>query len=357
MELALYAPGCGYYEQEDCRLGRDGDFYTSVTVGPLFGEFLGLYFGRIQERVGTELCLLEAGAHDGQLAHDILAYLEEWFPDWKPDLWLVEPSPVRRHWQTETLSRFLSRVHWVDNLAVLEPLFPDGMNGVAYCNELLDAFPVHRLSWQSSERQWMEWGVGVSESGFHWKPLSTLDGKLSIRDLPLVPPDLAQYLPNGFTTEISPAARDWWGSMAGLIRKGCLLTFDYGFDAEEFLLPHRAQGTLRAYQRHRLSDRILDHPGLQDLTAHISFTGIREAGESHGLRTTFYGGQRQWLTQRMAEALTLSGKRFAQWTPGRVRQFQTLTHPEHLGRNFRVLEQERNLQMNDSGVRARSARG
>ena len=122
--------------------------------------------------------------------------------------------------------------------------------------------------------------------------------------------------------------------------RGWLLTFDYGLTAEEFIRPERAQGTLRGYRDHRMSADLLACPGEQDLTAHVNFSALRTAGENVGLRTERFEPQANFLV-RVAELAGREGSLFPAWSPARLRQFQTLTHPEHLGRPFRVLAQTR----------------
>lgn len=339
MEIALYAPGLGYYERQSDRVGIHGDFYTSVRVGSLLGEMIGHYFSGLVEGIDGSAVLIEAGAHDGQLALDILTYLEAWQPTMQPTVWLVEPSSERKRWQEQTLSRFEGRIRWVSNLNQLEREFPNGYSGLLYANELLDAFPVHRLIWERKKRNWVPLGVTATPTGFDWEKLSHDFAQIPIGAFPTVPPALADVLPDGFVTEICPAATEWWRQAAGCLKKGRMVTFDYGLDSLEFLAPQRMDGTLRAYSRHRISGAVLDIPGEQDITAHIHFTELQQAGEVAGLQTHFYGTQRQWITLRMKEALLNSGRIFSDWNSARVRQFQTLTHPEHLGRNFRVLEQ------------------
>jgi SAM-dependent MidA family methyltransferase len=117
------------------------------------------------------------------------------------------------------------------------------------------------------------------------------------------------------------------------------MTIDYGLTAEELILPERSRGTLRAYFRHHASDDVLANVGEQDLTAHVNFPAIQSAGESAGLRPEIFQTQSQFLTQVLEK--TLKDDSFGKWTPARTRQFQTLTHPEHLGRAFRVLVQAR----------------
>lgn len=348
MELALYAPGLGYYERQ-ADIGRSGDFYTSVSVGPLFGSLLARQFA---DWLGKSDCqadgagqgivrLVEIGAHRGQLASDIL----RWFKDYAPGLSarmeyvIVEPSESRRGWQKETLVEFDGRVRWVGDLCqVGEP--GKGIRGIVFSNELLDAMPVHRLRWNGTSRQWDEWLVGVdaARETFVWQtgPL----GPGLERFCPSIPAELAAVIPDGFTTEISPAASEWWGNSARLLERGYLVGFDYGWSAEEFLAPERGKGTLRTYSKHRVSDNLLENPGDQDITAHVNFTTVQESGEAEGLETVCLLSQRECLT-RIFERVIARPEEFQPWTPALIRQFQTLTHPEHLGRAFKVLVQRR----------------
>ena len=146
-------------------------------------------------------------------------------------------------------------------------------------------------------------------------------------------------LPDGYTIEISTAAENWWRAAAGVLARGKLLAIDYGFTAGEMFSPARTGGTLRAYSRHHATGDLLANPGDQDLTAHVNFSAIQKAGEDAGLATEFFGSQTKFLVDILAAAEKNSS--LGTWTPGRTRQFQTLTHPEHLGRAFRVLVQTR----------------
>jgi SAM-dependent MidA family methyltransferase len=146
-------------------------------------------------------------------------------------------------------------------------------------------------------------------------------------------------LPDGYIVESSPAAAHWWKEAAGVLKRGKLLTIDYGYGAGEAFSPARSRGTLRAYHQHRIVDDPLANPGRQDLTAHVDFAAIQATGESAGLRTEQYCTQAQFLTRILQPAA--ADEAFARMSPKQVRQFQTLTHPEHLGRPFRVLVQAR----------------
>jgi SAM-dependent MidA family methyltransferase len=365
MELALYCPNYGYYEREEDIVGGQGDYYTSVSVGSLFGELLAYQFAvwLSEDRAAEEreaMRIVEAGAHGGDLARDILRWLQEYRPELfsRIEYWIVEPSRARQEWQERKLADLGNKVRWVGDLARLAGrVSPDvriptavGLRGIVFSNELLDAMPIHRLGWDARAHAWFEWGVTCQAGEFVWtriKDRGTGGGDqrssapLSSSQLQLpIESGLLEVLPDGFTTELSLAAKEWWRDAAMALEHGKLVTVDYGFSAEEFLVPERREGTVRGYQRHRLARDVLANPGQQDITAQVNFTAIRVAGESVGLRTNTFLTQAQFLTGIAARTWD-NERSFGKWTPERIRQFQTLTHPEHLGRSFRVLVQQR----------------
>jgi SAM-dependent MidA family methyltransferase len=334
MELALYCPNLGYYEIKADNVGRRGDFYTSVSAGSLFGELLAYQFVEWREAVKPpKFHIVEAGAHNGQLAKDILAWLQSNRPSFSGQLEyvIVEPSPLRKQWQREMLKDF--KVRWLSGFDS-----STHFNGVIFSNELLDAFPVRRVGWDARQKKWFEWGVLADGERFGWAKLQdrTNDLLSSILNLPN---SLLEVLPDEYTIEVSPAAESWWCSAANSLNSGKLLTFDYGFADDELFAPARKNGTLRAFFRHQFAEDILANPGQQDLTAHVKFSGIQRAGEEAGLKTELFSSQAKFLTQILEK--TVRDKNFEEWNPARTRQFQTLTHPEHLGRAFRALVQSR----------------
>jgi len=338
MELALYCPETGYYESQKDTVGRRGDFITSVSTGSLFGELLAFQFSEWLAElriVNCELRIVEAGAHDGKLAADILNWLKTFRPELFSEIeyWILEPSANRQAWQRETLASFAPRVRWFSDFENLKLKTQNSkLHGVIFSNELLDAFPVHRLGWNAKEKTWFEWGITLAGEKFAWARLE--NSEFGIRNS-----ELEAVLPDGYTIEISPAAESWWRAAAGILTRGKLLAIDYGFTSKEQFSPARTQGTLRAYHRHRVSDDLLANPGEQDLTAHVNFSAIQKAGEAAGLTTDSFCTQPQFLTRILQKGV--AEKYFSGLDAKQVRQFQTLTHPEHLGRAFRVLAQSR----------------
>jgi SAM-dependent MidA family methyltransferase len=379
MTLALYCPICGYYEKEGDSIGRRGDYYTSVSVGSLFGELLAFQFAEWLEKSpgwstlrqapsaeakaggGIEaMRIVEAGAHDGRLAKDVLGWLHEQRPGLfeRLEYWIVEPSDRRRGWQERKLGELGTKVRWVPDLAGLTGTTgsaapvpqTSGLRGIVFSNELLDAMPVHRLGWDANKGVWFEWGVTLRAGRFVWTRLaggepgdsnlrSGEPSPISHRQLP-IEKEVLEILPDGFSTEWCPAAEEWWHMAAVALEVGKLLTLDYGLTKEELLRPERKEGTLRGYCQHQPCSDVLAYPGEQDITGHVNFTGIRAAGESAGLKTDEFLTQSQFLTRIAARAWENQDS-FGEWTPERTRQFRTLIHPEHLGRSLRVLVQSR----------------
>jgi SAM-dependent MidA family methyltransferase len=250
---------------------------------------------------------------------------------------ILEPSAPRQEWQRETLKRFAPCVRWLAELPPADSLLLALCSStVLFTNELLDAFPVHRLGWNTNEKQWFEWGVAVDGEQFIWTQLPVSDSRFTIH----ASPELLTALPHGYTIEVSPAAEAWYRRAADSLVNGKFVTIDYGQTADEMFQPGRLNGTLRAYHRHQVSDNLLANVGDQDLTAHVNFSALKQSGEAAGLRTETFQTQSQFLTAITAK-MWQDPAAAGGWTPAQTRQFQTLTHPEHLGRAFRVLVQSR----------------
>jgi SAM-dependent MidA family methyltransferase len=379
MELALYCPVYGYYERDEDSVGKRGDYFTSVSVGRLFGHLLAFQFAQwTSEYDETPIQIVEAGAHTGVLARDILEWLREHRGKLfeRLDYFFIDPSPERRQWQEKTLAEFGTKTHWARDFNELKGLgHAKNIRGIIFANELLDALPVHRVGWDARERKWFEWGVTWKEGRFAWAQIESVsDGALlpggsgsdpqeqpgleaaraiqvqseaerglfkrQFDGLQELPAELLKVLPDGFTTELCPAAELWWFQAASALERGKLVTLDYGLEAEEFFSPARPDGTLRAYHRHSLSADPLARPGAQDLTTHVNFTAVRKAGESAGLLTESFATQAQFLTG-IASQVWKGEFSFGGWTEERTGQFKTLVHPEHLGQKFKVLVQSR----------------
>jgi SAM-dependent MidA family methyltransferase len=334
MELALYCPEHGFYEKKKDTVGRGGHFYTSVSVGSLLGKLLAFRFAKWLQQLNphsdSTLSLVELGAHDGQLACDILGWLRTNVPCQlkMTEYLIVEPSRRRREWQQEKLRPFGASVRWVDRL-------PDEIQGIIFSNELLDAMPVRRLEWNAILRQWMEWGVICRKDAFTWK-LMELPSPPRLETI--LASELEDVLPDKFAWEVSEDALSIWRESARNLKKGYLVAFDYGFRELDLLERSRPGGTLRSYHEHSVSLDVLDKPGDQDITYSVNFDAICRAGENEGLFTRAMSSQSQFLSHALKEAYEST-----EWTPtgDEATQFQTLSHPDHLGSSFQALIQSR----------------
>lgn len=281
MELALYAPGLGYYSAGAAKFGAAGDFVTAPEISRLFGRALARQAAHILRQ--TEGELLELGAGSGKLAVQLLSELEKLGT--LPSRYLIlEVSAHLRQVQRETFARELppelaERVQWLDAL-------PPSFAGLVLGNEVLDALPVHVVAW--NEEGISERGVSLEDGHFVWR-----NG--------LLPPGLLRdaaarlELPPGYVSEICMAAPALIASLADMLECGALLFIDYGYSRREYYHAQRTQGTLMCHYRHLAHDDPFTFPGLQDTTAHVDFTSVAEAGVRHGLKLLGYTGQAQFL--------------------------------------------------------------
>ncbi|WP_395747807.1 class I SAM-dependent methyltransferase [Prosthecobacter sp.] len=322
MELALYHPEHGYYGPGPLKIGRQGDFFTSVSVGPLYGKLLAMRALQDWQALGKPagFTIIEQGAHDGQLAEDILSALE----GHNFRYLIVEPNPAYREAQARRLDGH--PVHWVENLAALKSI---PLHAFFVCNELPDAFPVHLVRWNGE--RWEEMFVEPDGAeAFRFIP-----GSCSCEDLEAEVKHLPHDLTTGHVLEINLAMLAWIRDLAQSAFRGSIFIADYGLDAEEFYADARAEGTIRRYRQHQMDGHVLEDLGGCDLTTHVNFTRLIEEALRHGLLQREYDLQGRVLG-RMATAWiqSLEGSPL---DPATMRQFQSLTHPALMGRSFRCL--------------------
>ena len=335
MRQALYHPEHGYYSGTPRRIGRAGDFYTAVSVGPLYGRLLAAVALEAWESCGqpTGFTIIEQAAHDGQLAADILAGLQGTPLGETARFCIVEPQAAYRDAQQHRLQPALGdRISWVTDVSALPP-----GPGFFVCNELLDAFPVHRVRWTGEE--WQELGVTVDAAGeltFESRPIIDVSLAEEVSQLPT-------DLPTGYTTEIHPAATEWMRNVCASGFDGSLLVADYGYEASEYYTPERADGTLRRYFQHQVDGEVLKDLGKSDLTAHINFSRVISDAQQGGFEVKRFMEQGRFLTHAAKSWLaSLEGKVPTGETIALLRQFQSLTHPGHMGAAFRMLLLKRN---------------
>lgn len=331
MAAALYDPGLGYYARETRQVGREGDFFTSVSVGPLFGGLLARRFLREWESLGSpdRWRVIECGAHDGALAADVLDAIRRLSPPAFAALEYVipEPLPLLQVAQRETLAAFCDTARFVNRP---DELSEEPLPGVAFGNELLDALPFHVVRWDGNI--WRECRVTTfPDGGFAWERDHQIDDPRLLAALEL----LGKDFPENYQTEVRTNYGDFLGPLTHCLSSGLLLWPDYGFARPEYYHPDRTSGTLRTFSRHKAGEDPLTTPGEIDITAHVDFTAVAEAAIALGCEPLVFHNQGAWLTANARDwLLSLEGNP----DPALFRQFRTLTHPAHLGGSFHVLE-------------------
>lgn len=285
MELCLYQPQFGYYRSSRTRIGKQGDFFTSSSVHSLFGRLIARQVEQLWRLMGEgPFQLVEQGAGEGYLALDLLDALSTEAPELYQvlDYRIVEVSEDHCRRQRQRLAEHVAtkRVSW----CALEELKP--FRGCFLTNELVDAFPVHLVEKRNSKL--CEVMVGLQDGQFVEELVPTKDPRFLeyFRCHPLV---------EGNRAEVNLAAGRWMEQVGRLITQGAVLTIDYGYPAGELLAPWRRAGTLMCYHRHQSSDNPYQHIGCQDITAHINFTQLEEAGRRSGLETLYFGEQYRFL--------------------------------------------------------------
>jgi SAM-dependent MidA family methyltransferase len=323
MELALYAPGLGYYSAGARKFGAAGDFVTAPEISPLFGRTVARQVADIMAQSTPQI--LELGAGSGKLAADVLGELERL--DCLPERYdILEVSADLRERQQallrERVPHLVARVHWLDAL-------PENISGAVIANEVLDALPVHLLRWKDA---------GIAERG-----VASEGGNFVWLERPPENPALLETaqrigVPDNYLSEISLAARGLIVSLCERLQQGVLLFIDYGFGAGEYYHPQRNQGTLMCHYRHHAHDDPFFLPGLQDITAHVDFTAAAECAIDSGAHLLGYTSQAHFLincgiTDFLAES---DPEKLRDYLPLST-QLQKLTSPAEMGDLFKVI--------------------
>lgn len=284
MELALYAPGLGYYAAGARKFGSAGDFVTAPEMTAFFGRSLARQVAQIMALSAP--VIIEVGAGSGRLAADLLLELER-LGVLPASYFILDLSADLRERQQATLAatapHLLDRVHWLDCL-------PDDFSGVVLANELLDAMPAHVVAWR--EDGVYERGVTLDNEGrFTWNERPATGALL------VAAAEIGRQcsLPPGFESEISLANRAWAAEWGHRLKCGALLLLDYGFPRREFYHQQRGRGTLMCHYRHHSHPDPFYLPGLQDVTVHVDFTSIIAAAHGAGLALLGYTNQGQFL--------------------------------------------------------------
>lgn len=334
MELALYAPGLGYYVAGLPKFGAAGDFVTAPEVSPLFGRCLAAACQEALANIGGG-DLLEFGAGSGALAAELLNTLSR--SDGPPGRYLIlEPSPDLQQRQRELISARAPaqypRVQWLSSL-------PSSFRGVVIANEVLDAMPVQRfrigpsgvpeevfVSFDAARQALVETSTVVRSPGLRESVL-----ELQAQGLARDP---------GYCSEINLRLRPWMAAVAEAMELGLVLIIDYGYPRHEYYHPQRRDGTLIGHYRHQTSQDPFAHLGRQDLSAHVDFSALADAASAAGFRLAGYTTQTHFLLgcgfdTLMAEALAAADD------PGEALTLSTaarqLVWPTAMGERFQVM--------------------
>ncbi len=289
MRMALYEPGRGYYVTGQARIGWEGDYYTNTDVSILFASCMGRQLLQMWQKLGqpARFIVLEQGAGRGNLAQEVRSWAAQEAPAFNAAL----------DYRTEDVSTGQDVVAGSPQGCAIEkqsaqstvsvPLMPS----VILANELVDAFPVHIVETRGSRLH--ELFVDVQQ-GRLCEVLAepSTEAVASYLDRYKIP---WPRFGDGWRAEINLDALRWMERVAHLIRRGFILTIDYGDRARNLYTHYRRRGTLACYSRHQFNDRPLAHPGEQDITAHVNFSALIDAGRQHGLRLSTFTTQRLWL--------------------------------------------------------------
>jgi SAM-dependent MidA family methyltransferase len=345
MELALFAPGLGYYSAGSRKFGEEGDFVTAPEISSLFSRTLACQVAEVLGNVeGGEV--LEVGAGSGVMAADLLAELEQL--QCLPDAYLIlelsaDLQERQRQLLASRLPHLLDRVQWLDELP------PSGLRGVVVANELLDALPVHCFCLPEGEIR--ERFVTWQDGRFQWQTGEPETLQLKERIMAV-----AGELPEGYQSEINLAAEAWLASIAQILEAGVILLLDYGFPRREYYHPQRMTGTLMCHYRHRAHDDPFVYPGLQDITAHVDFTAVAEAATDAGLSVNGYTSQGYFLLANGITSLAESLAPDAKQQVVIANQVRTLTMPDEMGELFKVMALGKNYDAPLSGFSMNDAR-
>ena len=334
MQQALYHPQHGYYSSGRASIGRRGDYFTSVSVGPLFGRLLAAQFAQMWERLGRidNLVIVEQGAHHGDFARDVLGSARKSWPEFFALLRyrIVEPFSILQDRQSQALTEYEGKIEWRDSIDALEPF-----TGVHFSNELLDAMPVHLICSRGP--------VARATAGLQWNEtfVDWCNDQFAFVEQPIVDPALRASItklpprPAGYKTEVNLAASNWIANLTTKLERGYVLAVDYGFRGDEFFSPYRTNGTLQCRAQHRLFASPFHEIGHADITAHVDWTRLAERAQDCGLSVTGFTDQHHFITGIISELLCdqFSGNADAKTQ----RALETLLHPEMLGRAFQVL--------------------
>lgn len=334
MGWALYHPEHGYYAAGAGRLGRGGDFFTSVQVGGLFGRLLAESFTEMWDLLGSgRLTLVELGASDGALAEQVMKALEAKGRIKGVSLHLVEKSRAAREAARRRLARYPKVRLWED---LEEFEHTAGVEGVVYSNEFFDALPVHRVRMESGALREL---FVVERDG----NLVEAAGDPSTLRLAKYLEEQGVVLEEKQSAEVCLGAEDVMEHVGRSLARGFVLTVDYGEPSLDLYRPERRDGTIRVFSKHAVGGDPFQDVGGRDITAHVDFGRLAELGRREDLEPLVFCSQGSYLMNSGEALLRGVVEEESKKDPGATRRVQQLLHPESMGGAFHVLVQGKNV--------------
>ncbi|MGD8964778.1 MAG: SAM-dependent methyltransferase [Gammaproteobacteria bacterium] len=328
MEMALYSPGMGYYSAGSRKFGSGGDFTTAPELSPLFSACVAGAASEVLAGItGGEI--LEIGGGSGALALEVLRALDS-RGELPRRYRILEISADLKDRQqrllAESLPSLVDRVRWVDEL-------PADMEGVIIANEVLDAIPCERFRIGSPDPEYL--GVGTADGAFRVVSLPADDAlRQQVR---LLNDSLGEPLAPGYASEWCPGLKPLVSSLAGSLKRGVLLLFDYGLPRRQLYHPERSEGTLMCHYRHRAHGDPFLYPGLQDITAWVDFTAVAEAAVGAGLVLDGFTTQAHFLLGSGIAEMAVPDPTDLRKSMDTAAQVRALTLPGEMGERFKVM--------------------
>jgi len=360
MELCLYHSQFGYYNSARTKLGAAGDFYTSAHVAPVFARILARHWERLWQRRGSpaRFDLVELGPGDGTLARELLRWVREASPPFFAALrysGVEQGAPLRGQMEeavrdfgdhARVVADFAGRAHGMKSMPWLPLEQGTAAPGICRClfaNEFFDALPVHILVWRDG--RWRERRVSLDGERVVWTEQEPSPSDLVQQAELCFDPSLpVEDRPEGWIAEVRPAAGEWMQRIAASVAPGEVLIIDYGYTLDEWRQGRFPDGSALAYRRHQAAANLLQHPGDQDLTAHVNFTELVETGKASGLKLCGLESQAKFLLaigeqDEFADVFADCASEAER--QHRAQLLKTLIVPQGMGETFRVLVMEK----------------
>ena len=335
MELVLYAPQYGYYTGGSHKIGNDGDFITSPTLTPLFARTLARQLQELLPQTAGNI--YEFGAGTGQLAADLLNNLSDGINRY----YIIEISPELAARQKDLIQTLAPQA--AQKIVHLSAL-PETFDGIIIGNEVLDAMPVEIIR-KDEGGSFEHVGVCLDNDRFTYLARPLHDLQLSALASLYFPKITSPY-----TSELHPQQYAFIRTLASRLEHGCMIFIDYGFDAAQYYHPQRNQGTLIGHYRHHVIHNPFDFIGLADLTAHVNFTDIAQAGTDAGLDLIGYLPQSHFLLNLgITELLAQTGKTDSAAYIREAAAVQKLIDQHEMGELFKVIAFGKNINIDWTG--------